>query len=217
MMMAHGILARWPRIDPMPPALEGDVPATGPPGKSLWKDPCRPCGRDADALQLKITGAHLAWNCEGENRSSEMLVGWLKGTLLGSREARVCLTPASRVLPHHTPSQQHGLDPGKTLLQDHGDPSWPVGALPWKLPSWVQSGGAVSSVGKANLGFPGGTVAKSSAASARDMRDMGSVPGLGRSARGGNGSPLQYSCLGNPMDRGAWRLQSVESRRVRHD
>ena len=68
-----------------------------------------------------------------------------------------------------------------------------------------------------NLGFPGGTVAKSSAASARDMRDMGSVPGLGRSARGGNGSPLQYSCLGNPMDRGAWRLQSVESRRVRHD
>ena len=34
---AHGILARWPRIDPMPPALEGDVPATGPPGKSLWK------------------------------------------------------------------------------------------------------------------------------------------------------------------------------------
>ena len=34
--------------------------------------------------------------------------------------------------------------------------------------------------------------------------DAGSVPGSGRSPEGGNGSPLQYSCLGNPMDRGAW-------------
>ena len=34
--------------------------------------------------------------------------------------------------------------------------------------------------------------------------DMGSVLGLGRSPGGGNGNPLQYSCLGNPMDRGAW-------------
>ena len=36
-------------------------------------------------------------------------------------------------------------------------------------------------------------------------RDLGSVPGLGRSPRGGNGNPPQYSCLENPMDRGAWR------------
>ena len=35
--------------------------------------------------------------------------------------------------------------------------------------------------------------------------DMGSVPELGRSPGGGNGNPLQYSCLGNPMDRGAWQ------------
>ena len=34
--------------------------------------------------------------------------------------------------------------------------------------------------------------------------DSGSVPGLGRSPREGSGNPLQYSCLGNPMDRGAW-------------
>ena len=34
---------------------------------------------------------------------------------------------------------------------------------------------------------------------------MSSIPGLGRSPGGGNGTPLQYSCLGNPMDRGAWR------------
>ena len=34
---------------------------------------------------------------------------------------------------------------------------------------------------------------------------MGSIPGLGRSPGGGNGNPLRYSCLGNPMDRGVWR------------
>ena len=41
-------------------------------------------------------------------------------------------------------------------------------------------------------------------ASAGDIRDMGLIPGLGRSPGGGHGSPLQYSCLENPMDRGAW-------------
>ena len=45
---------------------------------------------------------------------------------------------------------------------------------------------------------------KSSPASAGDVRDAGSIPGLGRSPGGGHGNPLQYSCLENPMDRGAW-------------
>ena len=40
---------------------------------------------------------------------------------------------------------------------------------------------------------------------AGDIKDAGSVPGLGRSPGGGNDNPLQYSCLENPMDRGAWR------------
>ena len=39
---------------------------------------------------------------------------------------------------------------------------------------------------------------------AGDIRDAGSIPGLGRSPGEGNGSPLQYSCLENPSDRGAW-------------
>ena len=51
-------------------------------------------------------------------------------------------------------------------------------------------------------GFPGGSVVKSLPASARDA---GSIPGSGRSPGEGNGTSLQYSCLGNPMDRGAWR------------
>ena len=37
-----------------------------------------------------------------------------------------------------------------------------------------------------------------------DTRDMGSIPGSGRSPGGGHGNPLQWSCLENPMDRGAW-------------
>ena len=53
------------------------------------------------------------------------------------------------------------------------------------------------------LCFPGGSDGKESACNARDLA---SIPGLGRSPGEGNGYPLQYSCLDNPMDRGAWRL-----------
>ena len=48
-------------------------------------------------------------------------------------------------------------------------------------------------------GFPGGSVVKNLPAN----EDV--IPDLGRSCGGGHGNPLQYSCLGNPMDRGAWR------------
>ena len=42
-------------------------------------------------------------------------------------------------------------------------------------------------------------------ANAGDVRDTGSIPGLGRSPEGGNGNPLQYTCLENPTDRGIWQ------------
>ena len=47
-------------------------------------------------------------------------------------------------------------------------------------------------------------VVKNLPANAGDLRDVGSISGKGRSSGGGNGNPLQYSCLENPMDRGAW-------------
>ena len=54
-------------------------------------------------------------------------------------------------------------------------------------------------------GFPGGSVVKNPPANAGDARDMGSVPWSVRSpGEEGNGNPLQYSCLENPVDRGAW-------------
>ena len=54
-------------------------------------------------------------------------------------------------------------------------------------------------------GFPGLSAGKESACNAGDLPAMGLTPGLGRSLGEGNGNPLQYSCLENPMDRGAWK------------
>ena len=53
-------------------------------------------------------------------------------------------------------------------------------------------------------GFPGGSVVKNRPANAGDPGDAGLIPGLERSPGEGTGNLLQYSCLGNPMDRGAW-------------
>ena len=55
-----------------------------------------------------------------------------------------------------------------------------------------------------SLDFPGGSDGK---ASTYNVGELGSIPGLGRSSGEGNGNPLQYSCLENPMDGGAWCLK----------
>ena len=56
------------------------------------------------------------------------------------------------------------------------------------------------------MGFPGGTVVKNPPADAGGTEDSGSmIPGSERSPGGGHSNPLQYSCLENPMDRGAWQ------------
>ena len=54
------------------------------------------------------------------------------------------------------------------------------------------------------MGFPGGTVVKNSPANAGDTRDAGSTSGSERCPGERNGNPLQYSCLENAMNRGAW-------------
>ena len=65
----------------------------------------------------------------------------------------------------------------------------------WKVPSQVTSHSVSVS------GFPGGSAVKNPPAS---VGDTGSTPGSGRPPRGGNGNPVHYPCLRNPMDRGAW-------------
>ena len=63
--------------------------------------------------------------------------------------------------------------------------------------------------------FPSGTSGKEPTCQCRlDVRDTGSIPGLGRSPGGGHNNPLQYSCLENPMDREAWQAAVL---RVAHD
>ena len=62
--------------------------------------------------------------------------------------------------------------------------------------------------------FPGGAEVK---ASACNVGDLGSIPGSGRSPGEGNGNPLQYSCLENPMDGGAWWATVHRSQRVGHN
>ena len=64
------------------------------------------------------------------------------------------------------------------------------------MPTEVKQQGA-----RLKMGFPDGSLGKESACNAGDL---GLIPGLGRSPGEGYGNPLQYSCLENPMDRGAW-------------
>ena len=62
------------------------------------------------------------------------------------------------------------------------------------------------SMNKSSQGFSVGSVVKNLPDNAGDAGDVGLIPGLGRSPGEGNGNPLQYSFLRNPMDRGAWRV-----------
>ena len=63
-------------------------------------------------------------------------------------------------------------------------------------------------------GFPGGSVVKNPSVNAGETGDTGLIPGSGRSLGGGHGNPLQYSCLENPVDRGAWRATELDTTEV---
>ena len=65
-----------------------------------------------------------------------------------------------------------------------------------------------------SLGFPGGLDGKEST---RNVGDLGSITGLGRSPGGGHGKPFPYSCMENPMDRGAWESTVCGVAKVRRD
>ena len=64
------------------------------------------------------------------------------------------------------------------------------------------------------MGFLGSSVVKNVPGNAGDAGDTGLIPELERSPEGGNGNPLQYACLGNPVNRKAWWVQSVGWQRV---
>ena len=83
------------------------------------------------------------------------------------------------------------------------------------MPACGRARAALKFKGPSAYIFPGGSEGKASACKAGDL---GLIPGSGRSPGEGNGNPLQYSCLENPMDGEAWcRLQSMGSQRVGHN
>ena len=67
------------------------------------------------------------------------------------------------------------------------------------------------------MSFPNSSAVKSPSANGGDVRDMGLISGWGQSPGGGNGNPLQYSCLKNPVDRGAWWAIVHGVQRIGHD
>ena len=67
------------------------------------------------------------------------------------------------------------------------------------------------------MDFSGGASGKGPTANAGDTRDLGLIPGLGRSPGGGHGNPLQYSCLEIPRTEEPSGLQSIGSQRIGHD
>ena len=77
----------------------------------------------------------------------------------------------------------------------------------------VEEGGNIR-IPMADSIFPIGSADKESAC---NTGDVSSIPGSGRSPGEGNGNLLQYSCLGNPMDRAPWWATVMRSQRVRHD
>ena len=86
-----------------------------------------------------------------------------------------------------------------------GEPSYSISSCPIRFITQTQV--------KIHLAFHVVLVVKNPPANAGDIRDAGLIPGLGRSPGGGNGNPLQYSCLENPMDRGAWRATVPQGRK----
>ena len=87
---------------------------------------------------------------------------------------------------------------------------------PGTNPSWILRDNYtfLIVVSNAQLGFSGGSMVKNLPANAGEV---GSIPGSGRSPGEEDGNSLQYSCLGNPMERGAWWPTVLGFTRVRHD
>ena len=99
-------------------------------------------------------------------------------------DAQTPQVPMASLLTCQTPPSIENLVPGSQALSGCSRPSHPTGNLSRHI-----------------VGFPDGSDGKEAACSAGEL---GSIPGSGRSPRGGHGNPLQYSFLENPMDRGAW-------------
>ena len=113
----------------------------------------------------------------------------------GQRQGSLaCCSSWGHRVGHDWVTGQHQTCPLESVMpSDHLILCCPLSSCPRSFPA----------PGSFSMGCPGGSEVKASASNAGDP---GSIPGSGRSPREGNGNPLQYSCLENPMDWGAWGL-----------
>ena len=163
------------------------------------KDWSRPSNGFLDTSSLLLR-THLWWRqCSEEMKPEVLCVPAGQG---GSREGAPWPFEAfpRQAASHSEASIGVRQHTGQQQWQPLG---WTVGFFIWVLP-------------EPRPGFPGGSVVKNLPANAGDVGDMDSIPGSGLSTGGGNGNPLQYACLGNPMDRGPDGVQSMGPQRVGH-
>ena len=122
----------------------------------------------------------------------------------------VMLSVSSSVVPFSSCLQFFPVSGSFLMSRLFGSGGQSIGAsisalvLPMNIQGWFPLGlTGLISLHDLNMSFSGGSVVRNLPANARAIRNMGLIPGSGRSPGGGHGNPLQYSCLGNPKDRGA--------------
>ena len=99
----------------------------------------------------------------------------------------------------------HGVSKSQTWLSNWTELNWTEGCQTWCI-IWRQQTSHLLTSYSTRRAFQVVRVVKNLPASAGDVKDVGSIPELGRSPGRGYGNPLQYSCLENPVDRGAWSI-----------
>ena len=146
--------------------------------------------------------------------------------LEGLKQNHVCTRTQKKgtVIPQET-EPDLPLSVQESLVEAWVDSGLPQGQQHWIQQSWELQSAGISSFEEGHksfwittitptLGFPHCSVGKEYACHAGDLA---SIPGLGRSPGEGNGNPLQYNCLENPMDRGAWQAIVHGVARVGHN
>ena len=161
---------------------------------------CSPWGRE-DSDTTERIHFHFSLSCIGEGNGSPLQCSCLENprdggawwaAIYGVTQSRTRLNQLS------SSSSSRQEEPSKKHLEFP-----PVTKMANKMQDFLH--GRVTAIHYLplhNKGLPGGSDSKESACK---EGDLGSIPGSGRSPGEGNGNPFQYSCLENPMDRGAWR------------